>query len=289
VTPDDESQAPVEHFAELLLHHARQDTRLAQRTAANDDDMHSRIQALAAMHRQWEPALLLPSRLGIADAESMEALESLVSAALTSAQDAEALSQQAYDTSRRARRGMMVGLALAMLGTVVAVAGTMGGRLFDAQDNTSHLANQMQALSTLQHHISDQLAALQVQNPVRENGVKSTAQLASAVTRAPAPEVNPGRIVLPPLTTTQVGILPAHMAVQDDAEDGKPRTGARQASPVAYVSPGVVADPAPSQGYPPTEWRQPVYSPLRPVYQLVTWPAFYVIRTVNRDARVLLR
>ncbi|HUB45276.1 MAG TPA: hypothetical protein VMB73_09860, partial [Acetobacteraceae bacterium] len=129
MTPDDESQVPVEHLAQLLVQHARQDTRLAQRTAANDDAMHSRIQALPAMQREWAPTLQLPPRFGSADSASMEALEELVSTALTSAQDAEALSQEAYDASRRARRGMMLGLALAGLGIAVALASAMGGHL----------------------------------------------------------------------------------------------------------------------------------------------------------------
>jgi len=252
--------------------------------AANDDDMHSRIQSLPAMQRSWEPTLQLPPRLGMADSGSMEALEELVSAALTSAQDAETLSQAAYDTSRRARRGVMVGVALAMLGVVVAVAGSMGGRLFHTQGDTADLADRMQALSTLQHRISDQLAALQAQDVARQNGIRPAAQLPT-----PAPATQPSHAKLPPLSTVTVGVLPAHVAVQDDRPDGKPPTDTSRVSWVAPASTGTVADPASFPTPPPPVWHEPAPPP-RPSYQIVMpWPAVYVIGKVRRDVHILFR
>jgi hypothetical protein len=303
VTPDDESQVPVEHLAQLLVQHARQDTRLAQRTAANDDAMHSRIQALPAMQREWAPTLQLPPRFGSADSASMEALEELVSTALTSAQDAEALSQEAYDASRRARRGMMVGLALAGLGIAVALASAMGGHLLQAQDNTADLAGQVQALSTLQHHISDQLAELQVRRAVPQISVKPAAQVAAQMS-APASVVTPGQTALPSLSTVPVGVLPAHVAVKTAPANLKPRTAdarsasdarsapdARSASEVAYAWPDAAADPAPPPPPAPIMWHETAPRP-RPVrrYQVVMpWPAMYVIGTVRREVRVIFR
>lgn len=314
MTPDDESQVPVEHLAQLLVQHARQDTRLAQRTAANDDAMHSRIQELPAMQREWAPSLQLPPRFGTADSASMEALEELVSSALTSAQDAEALSQEAYDASRRTRRGMMAGLALATVGIVVAVAGVIGGHLVGAQDSTAGLANQMQALSTLQHQISDQLAALQVQSAAHQTGVKSAAQVqAQAVAQS--------QTALPPLTTVPVGVLPAHVAVGNGPADRRPRTAdaravpadtrsasidprpapadirpapvdSRSASEVAYATPDAGASPAPP---PPMTWIAPPpppaprYQPPRRYQVVMPWPAVYVIGTLRREVRVIFR
>jgi hypothetical protein len=300
VTPDDETQVPVEHLAQRLLQHARQDARLAQRTAANDDDMHSRILALPEMQHCWEPSLELPPRLGLADVGTMEALEELVSNALASAQDAEVLSQEAFDASRRARRGVIAGVALAMLGIAVAVASAMGGRLLGVQDKTADLTNQMQALSTLQHRISDQLAALQAQGATHPNDVKPAAQLpmqAPAMTQVQAQAMTPGHTMLQPLATVQVGVLPAHVAVQDNAADGKPRAGARQASWVAATGAGqgswvastssaAVVDPVP----PPRVWHEAEPVSGGPSYRIVMpWPAVYLIGTVRRDVHALFR
>ena len=244
--------------------------------------MHSRIQALPAMQRSWEPTLELPPRLGTADAASMEALEELVSAALTSAQDAEALSQEAYDASRRARRGTMVGVVLAMVGIAVGVAGAMGGRLLSSQDRTADLANQMQALSTLQHRISDQLAALQGQDTAHQNAIRPAAQL-------PVPSATSGgRVALPPLTTVRVGVLPAHVAVQEDPGDSKRQAEGTQVSRVAYAPSDGAGEAAQGSPPPPAVWHEGA-SPA-PTYRIVMpWPAVYVIGTVRRDMSTLFR
>ena len=300
VTPDDQSQLPVEHLAQVLLRLARDDTALARRPAANDDDMQSRLDALPVMQREPEPMLSLPPRLG--DAAGMEALEELVSVAIGVARDAEDLSHEAYEASRWARRGVIAGVALGLLGIAVAAAGVLGGPLTGGTDShVAELGGQMQALSAMQHRISDQLAALQAQPAVP----RSSGRIAAA--QAPMPTAAP--TLLPPLATKQVGVLPAHVAVDGGA--AAERSNAAFVSPapagsyydaaragmaepvnagVAYSAGTGVAESPPHRDAAPAPWRAAPRP--EPVYRsqiVMPWPAVYVIGTLRREVRVLFR
>lgn len=285
MTPGDYSQLPVEQLAQLLLLRAREDVALAQRLPANDDrhaghdDMQSRIEALPAMQREDDLALSLPPRLG--EPAAMEALEELVAVALTSAQDAEALSQQA---SRRARRGTTLAVALGILGMVIAAGGACGTWLLGGQDGQmGQIAGQMQALDALQHKISDQLTQLEAQNTVHVTNRSSTAAAsAQPPSRAAVPTA------LPPLTTQHVGVLPAHAALPAEARDSTGQA-VNRVSPVAYTPGGWSSRPPQEavmlgQAEMPRQRRR-----VAPPQIVMPWPAVYVIATVHRGMVSLFR
>lgn len=312
--PGDLSQLPVERLAQLLLQHARDDGSLPQRTAANDDDdtfgrddMFSRIASLPTMQRE-EP-VRLPPRLG-ADAADMEVLEGLVSLALTSAQDAEELSREAHEASRRTRRGMVFAIALSMLG--IAVAAGSGSIRWWSDGSDSQMAamtGQVPALGTLGHRVSDQLMAPQGQDALpdpaagsapRDVPVPSPAQdapVASVARDAPvAPTAPPQPATqqeFPALPTQQVRVLPAHVAVPAAARAPESRPHRATTSIVAYSS--VAWAPARPSHPAPILVRQSEHArPPRPIGydrspRAITWPAVYVITTVQRGIGALFR
>jgi hypothetical protein len=111
-------------------------------------------------------ALPLPPAAEVA---SNEELEELVAIALTSAHEAEDVSWQANEASRKARRGMAVAVGLAVLGIAIAGTAAVSARLYGTDDQQiAQIAGQVQAMDDLQHHIDQQLAEIHAQGTVQE-------------------------------------------------------------------------------------------------------------------------
>jgi hypothetical protein len=259
VKEHDPSQMPVEQLAQLLLHLAREDAALPRRTPANDDaeharyidDMFNRIEALPELRRDSKPIRLEPhvsSRpVPAAAVASNEDLEELVAIALTSAQDAEDVSREAKEASRKARRGMFVAVGLAIVGVAAAGATVVAVRQSAADSQQmAEIARQVQALNELQQHINDQLAEIHTAVPVQE---------ASAAPARPAQQASiapPPPPVLAPLKSTPVRVLPAEAAAplfsRGESEPAVPDTAgspSRQEAPAPSYAPAASYAPYP--------------------------------------------
>jgi hypothetical protein len=293
---------PIERLAQLLLQHAQADTALPRRPPANDDaqhatfvdDMFNRIEGLPELRRESEAMrrepYVSPPVLPAAEVASNEDLEELVSIALASAQDAEDVSREAAEASRKARRGMFVAVGVAALGIVIATAGTISARLFSADTSQmADIAKQVQALGDLQHHIDGQLAEMHAAPPVQE---------ASASPVAPAQPGSAEPPPLAPLKATPVRVLPAEATPPQPAPaatDPSPGTEASAASYAPASSYDTYQPPAPSRGtYAPyVVYRAgtPYHPRVRRYRAAVVWPRpmAYFIGTVRRDVRTLFR
>jgi hypothetical protein len=297
---------PVEQLAQLLLHLARTDAALPRRTPANDDarhaqyvdDMFNRIEALPELRRDTQPIRLEPhvaSRpVPAAAVASNEDLEELVAIALTSAQDAEDVSRDAKEASRRARRGMIVAVGLAVLGIVAAGAAAIGTRQSSVDNQQmAEIARQVQALGELQRHINDQLAEIHAAAPVEkahavapvDEGHAATpveeahalAPVRDAHTAAPVQEASAAPATqltnavppeLAPLKATPVRVLPAEAAAPLAAPGAgySPASRAagwpsRQEAPATSGAPASPYASASSYAaYPPPLASQPSYA-----------------------------
>lgn len=271
MTPDDHSQTAVERLAQSLLMHVREDAALALRSAANDDDMLSRIAALPTLR---EVPNLPPVPWQAAEKASPAELEALVALALESAQDAEDISRAASLASRRARHGAMLAIAFSLLGVVIAAAGTIGIRMYSGADHQmAKIAGQVQAIGTLQQHISQQLAELHAHD----------------VARVSAPEHGAASAALPPLKMVHVAVLPAHPAVPAQPQVMSDQSNADQSSrPTAPVAPAA----AYQMGPPERPYAAPPAAvPTRPYHPVVVlpWQAVYVLGTLQQNMRALFR
>lgn len=292
---DDQSQIPIEHLAQQLLQRMREDSVLGQRAPANDDDMNSRLAMVPAM-RPAAPLRLptFPAR----DPASLEAMEELIAVALTSAHEAEDLSREAQDATRRARRGMLVAITLGFAGIAVAVGGTAYEHFFGADNRMTAIAAQIQALDGLQHQISDQLSQLQSQTAAQEASAMPPPASVAAPTTAPA--MLPSTVAdpsataaLPPLTTVPISVLPAHAAVPIQRPESASAVST-SASPADYVT-GTV--PSPMLHPPMLPRPRPVYYRRRPVYYsshrqmafVMPWPAVYFIQNLQSRVGALFR
>jgi hypothetical protein len=292
---------PIERLAQLLLQQAQADTALPRRTPANDDalhasfvdDMFNRIEALPELQRESEAIrrepYLSPPVVRAAEVASNEDLEELVSIALASAQDAEDVSREAAEASRKARRGMFVAVGVAALGIVIATAGTISARLFSADTSQmADIAKEVRALDALQHHIDSQLAEMHPTPSVQE---------ASASPVAPAQPGNTDPSPLAPLKATPVRVLPAEATPPQPAPaatDPTPRTEASVASYAsassydAYRPPPSPATYAPYVVYRAATPYHPRFRHYRAAIVLPR-PMAYFIGTVRRDVRTLFR
>ncbi len=336
VKKHDPSQMPVEQLAQLLLHLAREDAALPRRTPANDDaqhaeyvdDMFNRIEALPELRRDSQPIRLEPyvstDPVPAAAPASNEDLEELVAIALTSAQDAEDVSREARDASRKARRGMVLAVSLAVVGVVVAGAATMGARQSSTDNQQmAEIARQVQALAVLQRHINDQLSEIRAPAPVQDahagtpvpdaHGVAplqdahAAAPMREASAAPATPRSNAGPPALAPLKARPVRVLPAETAAPLFAPgaDDPPASSAagapsRQEAPAASYSPAAYdTQVSPYDPYPPPPASQPPYvvnNRAWPQYHhrrrhdravVVPQPVAYVISAVRRDMRTL--
>jgi hypothetical protein len=302
---------PVEQLAQLLLHLARTDAALPRRTPANDDaqharhvdDMYNRIEALPELRRDTQPIRLEPhlsSRpVPAAAVASNEDLEELVAIALTSAQDAEDVSREAQEASRRARRGVIVAAGLALIGIVVAGAATIGTHQSSADNQQmAEIARQVQALGELQRHINDQLAEIHATAPVQEASAAPATQQSNTVPP-----------LLAPLKATPVRVLPAETAAPlftlGAGASPAPSTASstsRQDAPATSYAPAPSYTPASSYApYSPPPVSQPPYvvnnrawapyrhRPRHDRIVAVPQPVAYVIGTVRRDVGTLFR
>ncbi len=320
VKKHDPSQMPVEQLAQLLLHLAREDAALPRRTPANDDaqhaqyvdDMFNRIEALPELRRDSQPIRLEPhvstDPLPAAAAASNEDLEELVAIALTSAQDAGDISREAKEASRKARRGMVLAVSLAVVGVVVAGAATMGARQSSTDNQQmAEIARQVQALAVLQRHINDQLSEIQAPTPLQDAHAAAPMREASAAPGTPRSNTVPP--ALAPLKARPVRVLPAETAAPlfapgADDPPASPTAGApsRQEAPAASYAPAAYdTQVSPYDPYPPPPASQPPYvvnNRAWPQYHhrrrhdravVVPQPVAYVISTVRRDVRTLFR
>lgn len=308
MTRRDPSQMPIEQLAQLLVQYARADAALPRRTPANDDaehakyvdDMFNRIEALPELRRdaqaiRREPQVSSPVVPATA-APSNEDLEELVAIALESAQDAEDISREAQQASRKARRGMFVAIALAAVGIAIAGAATISTRLYGGDSHQmAEIARQVQTLGDLQRHINDRLADLH-----------QAASVQSANETSAAPH-QPSMSVLPPLAplkAIQVSVLPAEPAAPQSAPattgPSPTATAARLPSSEASFAPAAPyttyrppAGYAPRAAYPRAAYHR-TWTPYRPRfrrYPIVVLPrsVALLIGTVQRDMRTLLR
>jgi hypothetical protein len=305
---------PIEQLAQLLLQCARADAALPRRTPANDDALHARyvddmfhrIEPLPELRREAQAlpldplgsAPIVPTTAGVSNQD----LEKLVAIAIESAQDAEDISREAREASRKARRGMFVAIALAAVGIAVAGAATIGDRLYGGEkQQMADIARQVQALGDLQRHINDRLADLHAAAPVQE-AYAAPVQQASAVpvqqASAPMQEVNaapvqqastpmqrtsaapaqqasaaPVPLALAPLTAVPVRVLPAAPAMpqatppatyssHSAAAAPLPRTEAPAASFAAAAS--YTAYPPPPADYAPRAASNGTVAPYHP-------------------------
>ena len=258
MTPGDQSQLPVEHLAQLLLRHARDDAALAKRSVANDDDMLGRLEALATSPKvqsepeppqpvpPTHPPPHLPPRLptGRAGTGSMAALEELVAIALTSAQDAEDLSRAA---SRRVRLGVAAAIAVGLAGVAIGAFGVIGAQPQAASPSQfTDIAGQIRSLDTLQHQINDQLARLQARQAEPDAGVQSvSAPAGSGQAMQTASAVQDAGTAAGPAQAVQEADAEAGpaQAVQESAAAAGPVSVAQDTSAAAAPQPGDAAQP----------------------------------------------
>ncbi len=304
VTRRDPSQIPIERLAELLLQCARADATLPRRTPANDDPEHARyvattynqIEALPDLRRE-SPAMPPEQQVSLplasaAEVASNEDLEELVAIALTSAHEAEDVSWQANEASRKARRGTAIAVGLAVLGIAIAGTAAVSARLYGTDNQQmAQIASQVQAMDNLQHHIDQQLAEIHAQG---------TAQEASA--EQAAPQVAPGSDhpadVLPPLTTREVRMLPAEPAVpqterpttsqpgESDQQSASDHRTESEATPASYA----VYPARPRVSYAPRAAYQRQWTPYHPVRQYRTRivlprPVVYLFSSMQRSVQ----
>jgi hypothetical protein len=305
VTRRDPSQIPVERLAQLLLQCARADASLPRRTPANDDPEHARyvaatynrIEALPELRRESlairpEPPLALPLPPA-AEVASNEELEELVAIALTSAHEAEDVSWQANEASRKARRGMAVAVGLAVLGIAIAGTAAVSARLYGTDDQQiAQIAGQVQAMDDLQHHIDQQLAEIHAQGTVQEASAEQPPPPAAPAADHPA--------TLPPLRTREVSVLPAEPAVsqaqrpatsqqgESDQQNASDRRTERAATSASYA----VYSAQPREFFAPRAAYRQTWTPYRPVRHYRTRivlprPVVYLFSSVQRSVQTL--
>jgi len=220
-----------------------------------------------------------------------------VAIALTSAQDAEDISREAHESSRKARRGMYAAIVLAVVGIAIASAATISARLYgDGNQQMADIARQVQTLGDLQRHINDRLADLHEPAPVQDANAaavqpstptpvqRADATLAQLLSAAPvqqrasatpvqqastAPVVAPQQQItvappsLAPLKTVPVSVLPAEPAAPQLTPVTANPSQAAAAAPLARTE-DPTASFAPAASYaayaPPL--RPPGYTPL---------------------------
>lgn len=340
MTRRDPSQMPIEHLAQLLLQCARADATLPRRSPANDDaqharyvdDMFNRIEALPELRREAQPMVVEPPVsspvLPATATASNEDLEELVAIALESAQDAEDISRDAQEASRKARRGMFVAIVLAAVGIAIASAATISARLYGGGGNQqmADVARQVQALGDLQRHINDRLADLHTAAPAQDANAAAgqpanvepvqsanatpvqrldaaPMQQASATPVAPQQPMTTAPPSLAPLKTVPVSVLPAEPAAPQSTPVTTDPSQAAAAAPLARTE-APAASLAPAASYaayappPPAYAPGVVYNGARTTYHpqprryqtvVLPRPMAYLIGTVRRDVHALLR
>ncbi len=114
-------------------------------------------------------------------------LEDLVTIAVGSAQQAEDMSVQAREASRKARRGMAVVAGFGALGLVVGVAGFAASR--SANVRLTEVREQVSTLQNMQRQAQNQLADIAARTPDEHDVAEA----------APPPTVAPAAVVTQPV------------------------------------------------------------------------------------------
>jgi hypothetical protein len=158
----------LERLAQFLAYYAQVDAALPLPAPANDDhpwpsfadDMFDRIGSIAGWHSEAQPIRLDPAPLAIAEAGRSQELEELVAIALTSVQDAQAVSRAARAASRLARRGALVAMGMAAVGIAIAGTAAFDARIYRAGNRAvAETASPAQNPGDVPHQAAAPLAA----------------------------------------------------------------------------------------------------------------------------------
>src|SRR5262245_14668737 len=139
-TPEEQPKSPVERMAARLLAEAEAQPGLIRRGGSM---------------KRWDDPFPAMALLSDPTTDVRRYLEDLVSIAVTSAQQAEEVSAEAREASRKARRGMLVVAGFGALGILVGVAGFAASR--NANVHLADLRDELAELQDMQREAQGQL------------------------------------------------------------------------------------------------------------------------------------
>ena len=215
--PEDRPGLPVDRLARRLLAEAAASPALVSRTGAP-----AKLTPKPPADRFPTMALLSDPALDI-----QQYLEDLVSIAVKSAQQAEDVSLQAQDASKRARRGMAVVAGLGAVGLLVGAAGFAASR--SSNIRLSELRDQVGTLQDMQRDAQQQLGDIATRAAATEQRDAEDATPRSSI--APAAVV--AQPLSPPTPATQR--TPRYYSEPWPDSRSQPRQGAAvQVAPVGH-------------------------------------------------------
>jgi len=200
-SPEDLSGLPAGWLAQRILAEANANPALINRNSAlatvvqvpAGEPATARLAPFSTMALLSDPAL-----------DVRQYLEDLVSIAVNSAQQAEDVSAQARDASRKARRGMVAIASFGLLGLIVGVAGFAASRSSNVK--LSEVRHEVSTLQDMQRQANDQIAQIVSQTTERENAVEEARLDKIAPVEPPQPRqlLNPTPIPLPVVSQPQI-------------------------------------------------------------------------------------